>query len=150
MKRIVIVVRRLGSLCQKVCKMRLNPFAAWLDYKRDRDAALDRQREFERLDRAEERELFRQSISSMTLMVEKAFESSKSQNDAFKAWVDSFKTDSTPQIREWDEDADTERYLKKRGVTLKSDKKVQPDLPPELAGLSKLDQFEMLLDSMGK
>lgn len=126
----------------------INPFAAWLDYRRQRDLQLDRQRELDRIDKAEEREMFRQAVVSMSSMVEKAFDANRVQNETFARWLASFDSPTPPRVREYDEDVDNQRYIERHGQQAPR-ARVQPTLPPELHGLSQLEQFEVLLDRMG-
>lgn len=115
----------------------INPVMWYLDYARERDLRLERQREFERMERSDEREMFRQTMQNMSTMVERAFESNKAQNEAFNTFLDAFKTTDRPKVREYDEDEEVKRYMERRGGT-----------PPELAGLDKLEQFERLIDKL--
>lgn len=144
------VVRLVVSLWQRVCDlaMSLNPLRVWIDYRRQRDLAEDRRREADRLDRAEERELLRQTISSLHSTMEHAFEVSKVQADAMSKWVTSFDSGGAPEVREWDEDADTQKYLERHGGQAPRPE-VKSTLPAELVGLSKIEQFELLLNKMG-
>lgn len=141
MRLLASVVKLFALRCVPAFRMLryLNPFALWLDYKRQRDAELDRQRAQERMERAEERELFRQTIASMSVMVEKAFEANRANSEVFNTFLEGFKTDSAPQVREFDEDAELRRYFDK-----------QNDTPEELKGLSQIDQFKALMDKMEK
>lgn len=115
----------------------MNPIVWYLDYRQRRDLAEDRKRSEERLERMEERELYRQTLLTMASMVEKAFQSSQSQAEVFKTWMDGFQTASSPQLREYDEQEEIKRFIEKRGGT-----------PPELAGLGQLEKFEALLNKM--
>lgn len=128
--------------------MNLNPLASYIAYRRARDIEADRRQEADRLERAEEREIQRQMILSMQAMVEKAFDASKVQSDVMAKWIGSFDTATAPQVREWDEDEDTRKYMERRG-NQQPRPAVKQTLPTELVGLDRLQQFEALLDRMG-
>jgi hypothetical protein len=113
----------------------LNPLAGLIAYLDARRIATERRLEWERLERAEQAELFRQTITSMTGMVEKAFEANRAQNAAFEAFLAGFKTPERPKIREYDEAEQVKRFVERRGG----------GTPPALAGLSQLEQMEALL-----
>jgi hypothetical protein len=142
--KLVVWMWKLGSNLLRV----LNPLRPYLDYRQRRDLHLDRQRELERMERADERELFRQTIESMSRMVEKAFDVNKVQQEAFARWMASFDTTEAPKVREYDEDEDNKRYMERKGGQTPR-KHAEPTLPPELSGLSQIQQFELLLDRMG-
>ena len=116
----------------------LNPFLLFLDYRRSRDAQDDRRRELDRLDRMEDRETFRHTVLTMAGMVEKAFDATRAQSEVFKEFLDSYRIAEPPRLREYDEEEEVQRYLDKKGG----------GIPPELAGLSKLDQFDALLNRL--
>lgn len=126
----------------------LNPFRPFIEARERRELAVERQRELDRLERAEDRELLRQTIESMSRMVGDAMEAVKVQGDAHARWIASFDTPTAPQIREWDEDADTSRYMERRGGQ-QPRPPVQQTIPDELIGLDRIKQFELLLDRMG-
>ena len=113
--------------------MSWNPIRDWLDLRRSQAIEEARQRELERLERQEDREILRDAILSMARVVE-------GQSQVFKSFLDSFHVTEPPRVREYDEDIDVKRYRERRVS--------KGDLPPELAGLGKLDQFEMLLDKL--
>ena len=147
MKRTAHAEKRVVWMWSLVCKVfrSLNPFAHYADYRRARDLAQARQRELERMERADERELFRQTIQAMTTMVEKAFDVNKVQQEAFAKWMASFDSTEKPRVREWDEDVDNRRYVDRKDPARRD----QHTLPDELSGLNQIEQFELLLNKMG-
>jgi hypothetical protein len=108
----------------------LNPIRDWLDFKKQQVLEAERQRELERLERREDREILRDAILSMARVVD-------GQSQVFKSFLDSFHVTEPPRVREYDEEADVQRYKARRGA-----------LPRELEGLGQLDQFEMLIDKL--
>lgn len=100
------------------------------------------------MERAEQAELLRATITAMSQMVGKAFDVVKAQGDVQAKWLASFEVGTAPEIREWDEDADTRRYMDRKGGQAPR-KPAAQTLPDELVGLDRLQQFEALLDRMG-
>ncbi len=111
--------------------MTLNPFKAYFNYIKARDLRIERQQELDRMERQD-------MLQTMSTMAERAFESSRMQSEVLKTFLDGFNTTDRPRMREYDEEAESQRYRARRQV----------DTPTELLGLDKLEQFERLLDRL--
>lgn len=110
----------------------LNPFVIIIDYLRERRLADERREEFARIERMEEREVLRDTLKAMAKAIEGSFQ-------VQKEFLASFGTAEAPRLREWDEEEADARYLQKKGAA---------NVPKELAGLDKFEQFSLLVDKL--
>lgn len=120
----------------------LNPLTPLLDFWERQALRVERREELARLDRQEERELQRQSLLTLGAMIEKAFDANRSQNDALRTFLDSFRVTDQPVLREWDDAEAETRYANRMREAYAEGS----GLPAELAGLDRIGQFEALLD----
>ena len=120
----------------------LHPFRTSAAYRArvaERDLAI---RASEREERRQEREVFLAAIQSMTATTAKAFEAQQAQAALFQKFLDSFNVTEPPRIREWDEEADFQRFLDKQVARGKTGG------VPELAGLDQFEAFSAVLNRM--
>lgn len=121
----------------------LHPFRTYAAYRsreRERDLAI---REAEREERRQERQVFATAIEGMTTMTASAFAAQREQAALLQKFLDSFAITESPRLREWDEEADYNRYVEKQAA-----KGYVAAAIPELAGLDKYEAFKAVLDRM--
>src|SRR5687767_8505676 len=93
-----------------------NPLRSWFE-RRERLAAIqERMAAAARAERADERAAFLATVQSMAVVTERAFDANRAQHEAFKSFLDGFKTTTSPTARPYDEEAEMERYAAERAA----------------------------------
>lgn len=79
----------------------------------------------------------------MKVVTAAALAASERQSATLQSFLDGFQILEPPKIREWDEEADTQRYIEKQAA-------LGRDIPavPELAGLDQFESFGAILARM--
>lgn len=113
----------------------LNFLGRYYDYRCRLQEIKERTEAAARLERQEERAAFLIALQSMAAVSTEAAKASQAQAAALSTFLDSFKVTTAPTARGWDEAEDNRRY-------------VETHLPPEMKGLDKVEQFQMLMDRL--
>ncbi len=113
----------------------LNPFLAYFEKKIRLLEVQERIDASIRAEKAEERAAFLAAIQGMTQVAVEAAKATQMQAKSLNTFLDSFKVDTPLVAREWDEEADNQRYLKKH-------------YPQAMQEMPDLEQFQLLLDKM--
>lgn len=118
-----------------------SPFRIYADYRTrtlEREAAMSAATaESTRQDR----EGFLKAMQAMTDVTLEAIRASREQSGVLQRFLDGFSVIDPPKVREWDDEADLERYVQRQAAK----GKVIPGVP-ELAGLGEFESFKAILD----
>lgn len=117
-------------------------FKAWLGSGSREAAELkmhqerERREELDRLERRDQLDLLRSVVMEMSASIQ-------SQNKVMAGFLEGFKSSGTPQMREYDESEEIERYLDRRATPSTSSPEKQLHMLETL--LSKIDTDEPLI-----
>lgn len=89
-------------------------------------------------ERQAERDALLAAMTAVQTVAEKALTTATQLASTSQSFLDSFRITEAPQVRQFDEQKDYERYLKDHGYAT----------PKELDGLNQMDQFKVLLDRL--
>lgn len=95
-----------------------------------------RKREAEEAERKANREATQRMFELVSMMISKSFEAQTAQNEAFKSFLDGYKVTEAPVLREYDEEAELQRYMKR---------KQDQGMPAALANMTPFEASEALI-----